>query len=549
MPSAPSKSLSSADGGALNLYRQYLKKYSKEQQQQPTTHQSAKTSSGDKKSKKEKFEFPLNSPRSYGLRNLQPLFDCEISRRPLLPHLPDETGESTVVVMLTIPMASVNSFSVHGQSKTSKNFLVDGNGQKFGLSFGLVLSWLLTLTPKNSSPDAEPIGNSFIKPESDKAPFSLQGLQLATRNNLTNLDIFISPLKNSESENSEKNSKKSKKRKNHSEFDEFVTRVRRFLASTKLNKVAEWAWKEHNPIDALLSETDHQLCDKPLGHFLQLNGDPKAARRVLQIPASFEWAQVASQNEASNVANYKFTKNELLFENCFGLVLGDSFAMGFPILEMIIKASFYCLDITGIKLCWLTKEEYNTVTISQTFNASESQLVPCLALCVRGANAIQNWQTIVGPRNNKVAQYTDPASLSAIYGAEVIEQHLNLRNAASPESCIFYSPRSCERSYEMLMQFFGGFITDKDLESIEAGKMSRESVNQSRCFMLTATAQQPLMIVLSPRLPVRFLSDCINTIQTYGFQIETVQRYKLNQKQLKFIDEGNYSYFLTPNES
>ena len=88
------------------------------------------------------------------------------------------------------------------------------------------------------------------------------------------------------------------------------------------------------------------------------------------------------------------------------------------------------------------------------------------------------------------------------------------------------------------MQFFGGFISDKDLEKVEAGKMTRESVNQSRCFMLTATAHQPLMIVLSPRLPVRFLSDCINTIQTYGFQIETVKRYKLNQKQLKVIDEG-----------
>ena len=158
--------------------------------------------------------------------------------------------------------------------------------------------------------------------------------------------------------------KKSKKRKNHSEFDEFVTRVRRFLSSTKLSKVADWAWKTDNPIDALLAETDHQLCDKPLAHFLQLNADPQASRRVLKIPASFEWAQVASQND-SNVSNYKFTHNEIPFENCFGLVLGDAFAMGFPVLEMIIKASFYCLDIAGLKLCWLTKEEYNTVTISQ----------------------------------------------------------------------------------------------------------------------------------------------------------------------------------------
>ena len=114
--------------------------------------------------------------------------------------------------------------------------------------------------------------------------------------------------------------------------------------------------------------------------------------------------------------NYKFSEAAFPPENCFGLILGDAFSLNYPMLELLIKVNFYCMDITALRLVWLTKEEFNTVTISSTFGQSDSASglstsgsgrVPCLALCVRGANAIQNWQGIVGPRNCKVARYTD----------------------------------------------------------------------------------------------------------------------------------------------
>ena len=57
----------------------------------------------------------------------------------------------------------------------------------------------------------------------------------------------------------------------------------------------------------------------------------------------------------------------LNFDNCFGLILGDAFPIGEVILEMLIKVNMYCMDICGLRLCWLTKEEYNTATISATF--------------------------------------------------------------------------------------------------------------------------------------------------------------------------------------
>ena len=54
---------------------------------------------------------------------------------------------------------------------------------------------------------------------------------------------------------------KAKKRKNFSEFNEFVTRVKRFMANTKLCDVTPWAWREGR-IDQLLSETDVDRCDR-----------------------------------------------------------------------------------------------------------------------------------------------------------------------------------------------------------------------------------------------------------------------------------------------
>ena len=72
-------------------------------------------------------------------------------------------------------------------------------------------------------------------------------------------------------------------------------------------------------------------------------------------------------------AFYKFSKpifsSHINPENVYGLILGDAFALGFPILEMFMKISFNCLDLSGLRLHWLTREEFNTITLSSSFPA------------------------------------------------------------------------------------------------------------------------------------------------------------------------------------
>ena len=85
--------------------------------------------------------------------------------------------------------------------------------------------------------------------------------------------------------------------------------------------------------------------------------------------------------------------------------------------------------------------------------------------------------------------------------------------------------------------------SDSDLELIHQAKMSRREVNQGRSALLTAVGHQTVVAILSPRLPVRFLSDSINTIQNFGFQIESIKRQSFNEKQLKGLDDGKYPSF------
>ena len=531
LPASNAKSLTNAEAGALTLYRQYLSHHN--QMKNADNVQKVDTSNGQssKRTKKghDKKEV-ISGPLNLKLQNLAPLFDCEISRRPIIPAINDG-DEKGPVVLLTIQMASVNEMVFYGQNKGSKNYLVDSKPGAFGLSFALTMSWILGLVAEDASDENE----------QKQAPFKLSGLQLVTRNNGTYIDIFIVPTKPSQND---KQKSGSKKRKNHSEFEDFLSKVRRYLSSVKLSDVTSgWANGEDSPITHLLNETEWYFQnEKPLSSFIHPNSDENAASRILNLQTGFEWSQVQSQND-TNLMNYKFSESAFPPENCFGLILGDAFSLNYPILEMFIKVNFFCMDITALRLVWLTKEEFNTVTISSTFGQQSGPTlgrVPCLALCVRGANAIQNWQGIVGPRNCKVARYTDQYSLSSIYGETINKNQKSLigaKSGTSHESCIFYSPRSNERSHELMMQFFTGQVSDNQLKQVEGNKTNREIINTGRSSQLTAVGYQSLMVILSPRLPIRFLSDCLQTIQQYGFQIEMIKRQILNQKQLKFIDE------------
>ena len=78
-------------------------------------------------------------------------------------------------------------------------------------------------------------------------------------------------------------------------------------------------------------------------------------------------------------------------------------------------------------------KEYNNVTLSQTYSEEHLEqmdcYIPVLALGIRGFNGVTSWQDICGPRNVRVAQFTDNNSLSANHGDYLFQSRLQIGRA------------------------------------------------------------------------------------------------------------------------
>ena len=89
-----------------------------------------------KKSRKEKNRPP---PKIEKLRNIPTLFDPEISRRPTVPTLPDLQDTKNVILM-SINLATLGCALMN---HNGRNTVVDSQCPKFGLSFPMLVTWLL----------------------------------------------------------------------------------------------------------------------------------------------------------------------------------------------------------------------------------------------------------------------------------------------------------------------------------------------------------------------------------------------------------------------
>ena len=332
----PRGQLTAAENGAISLYREYAAHYERQQ--------GAELEDEPKKEKKKKrIDFEVdNELLNLGLKQLRPMFDCEISRRPHLT-LAKPTEKPTVV--LTLSIVCLNGFQTR-DNKGAKNKV---QYDHMDVAFPILVSWLMTLVEHSTD-----------------TPFVVVGMHMMTKNNVPYVYVMINP--NEDEATAETDAKKIKKRKNYSEFNEFVAKIKRYMLNTKLTDVTQWAWKTGSPIDQLLSEMEFAQCsDKTLATFFQINVDENAADNLKKEQYGFEWAQIIPQN-VMHQQQRSVTSNMLNFENCFGLVLGDAFPIGYAVLEMLIKVNMHCMDVCGLRLCWLTKEEYNTATISATFS-------------------------------------------------------------------------------------------------------------------------------------------------------------------------------------
>ena len=260
--------LTSAESGAIVLYRQYADHYETQQIEQRDVKEERKEKKRNKRNDFDNHDEPLN----LGLKQLRPIFDCEISRRQQL--LMTKPSEKPTVV-LTMSISCLNSFQTNKSTKNQVHYDV------MDLSFPTIISWLMTLVEG-----------------SNQAPFVVVGLQMMTKNTIPYMYVLINPTNDDNDE-----TKKVKKRKNYSEFNEFVTKVKRFMSSTKLSEVTSYAWKPGSPVDQFLSEMKYDRCEKSLSTYFQINTDPNAVENLKREEYGFEWAQIIPQNVPHQARN------------------------------------------------------------------------------------------------------------------------------------------------------------------------------------------------------------------------------------------------------
>ena len=183
---------------------------------------------GPKKGRKER---PRPPPET--IRNVPPLYDPEISRRVPIPALP--ASEIECLLLLSVPLGSLNAPLVSHNGKTT---MADNAYPKFGLTYSMVITWLLTFVPRNPNEiNGKSLGddNTPDQFESDsqihskiRPPFNVVGFQMVSRNRSLHIDIAVTPCSTGGPETTGISRSKKSKRK-VSEFDDFCSKVRRFL--------------------------------------------------------------------------------------------------------------------------------------------------------------------------------------------------------------------------------------------------------------------------------------------------------------------------------
>jgi len=454
--------------------------------------------------------------------NLPQLYDPEVAGRPIPKALPTTIiGEP---MLLTVKLAGLTRLD--SMEKNTKNGPLK---LEFDFTYQFLITWFLQMVPKYQDyPQSDC--------EQEEVPFNIVGFDISSRNGELYLNA-CALLKKEHEPDQIRSSKKGKKKISH--FDECVNKVKKFMNNNTVMDVISTVWKAEpgSALHDIIRVTDISWSDRKMSTYVQVSNDSDAIERVFgNALHDFEFGLI--REPPLDISNNSASVN---MDNAFGLIHGGAFNNGSTIMEMFLRIQAECMDITAMRLVWISKSEYNNVTLSQTYSEEHLEhmdcYIPVLALGIRGFNGVTSWQDICGPRNVRVAQFTDNNSLSANHGDYLFQRLMisqsNLRKlqmvkdvstmmSEVSDTCLFYAPRSQDRCHELYRLFFGGEL---DLTSLAQKKLSVAKI-RSECRYHYCSYHDPSTIVflISHRLPLRYLSDFTRNLQNYGCSIQAIRR-------------------------
>ena len=342
-----------------------------------------------------------------------------------------------------------------------------------------------------------------------------------------------------------------------------ISQIEKFLSSTSLGDILQ-PLIENEAIHKLISSSQTSvLALRPLlSEALSLVFTYQGDASLLSAPISFYWhssyhpsclpssESLKSQHQPTTTVctlNHASLCNPLLVFSVFQRIFSNG------------------LDIAGMRTL---RERYDPIAHveSQESCTTDSNNTPnpsmCLALALRGPDAIYHWIDIVGPDDSSLAKITDPLSITAQFGSKLVS-----------------TMKSPYRSAAALAKWFGGracmktgtvFGMSDPHTKLERRKRQRVRFSESESEdsissplpdiifpplifnrpRLIVQAYTKCLLVISPNVPPSCYSAVLTSCNKLGFDIFGAKRIRLNSKRAHSLDiSGEFMSHFTPSSA
>lgn len=265
-------------------------------------------------------------------------------------------------------------------------------------------------------------------------------------------------------------------------------------------------------------------------------------------PISFYWSSIYHPSTLPCDESLKSVNT-----TCTTVCTLDHTSLGNPhlVYTVLSRAFSRGLDLAGVRL--LFGEQSGSVLFVNS-NRSQAdvpsgEMLPTLALALRGPDAVYGWVDVVGPDDSALAKVTDPTSLSAVFGPGLVHT-LKSPYQSTAALAKWFGGRACLKTSAV----FG--MSDPHTKS-ERRKRQRVRFSESESEdsmisppvsdmlfpplisnlpRLIAQAYSKSLLIVSPSVPPSCYSSVLTSCSELGFDIFGAKRIRLNGKRASALD-------------
>nr|XP_018669255.1 uncharacterized protein LOC100185948 isoform X2 [Ciona intestinalis] len=521
------------------------------------------------------------------------LYDRDMTFQDELPTIPPSINSKEVnkFVLLTFQMSSPGCLVMHRASGGNRFISID-QPHSLSITHSLILSWLFALIPDNLDKPYDPPREDVFTIEPDPEeydPILSESNEEASPPNLVEVPFNVVSLHQVWQEESQTIAthavvipnffyKPDSRRKKPKKENAFLQVVWHFLQSNRVQEVCPWHTRPESPLLYTLQETHLSCATKPMSTYITASNEPQLIQKALNRKPGFFW-KLIKPDEQNNLG--PTCDKDIPLESTFCLLQREALTYPVCIMDLMIRLQLSCLDLVGVRLVYVKKEFIQQSTLSHRSCGDSNEIVPAVAMAIRGKSAIKKMIDIIGPRDPVLARLTDQGSMNAIYGEQLSKRRGDID--VPTEMYVFHCPRGKERVQQQLVVWFGGRLNAQDpfinstptinheqqftFAKQSNGKSNGKNKGKSRSnstsspirnistscpthpshSYLVTSLPTKICVIVSARFPPQFLGDVISIATEQGYWLEGLKRIPLNEKKTSSLSiQTRYLHYFNP---